>query len=205
MSKDEFIDLIDQARELGARKMIILGGEPMLYPHIFEMIRYIRSLDKEVELFTNGTNITRENAQELYATGVRVILKMNTFDEKLQDTLSGRKGAYAQIQEAFNNLKLAYKYKANMLDGEEFPDPMTDSSFTKFLTDEKFINAMQEMKNTALPLLSTTTDCFATQKNIRFKGTDVFDELFPVICCEDIVRCHEGGNLEQYINILKKL
>ncbi len=107
MSKDEFIDLINQARELGARKLIILGGEPMLYPYIFEMIRYIRSLDMEVELFTNGTNMTRENAQELYAIGVRVVLKMNTFDEKLQDTLSGRKGAYAQIHEAFNNLKLA--------------------------------------------------------------------------------------------------
>ena len=44
-------------------------------------------------------------ARTLLRQRVRVVLKMNTFDEKLQDTLSGRKGAYTQIHEAFNNLK----------------------------------------------------------------------------------------------------
>ena len=44
LSKHEFLDLINQARELGARKIIVLGGEPMLYPHIMEMIQYIRDL-----------------------------------------------------------------------------------------------------------------------------------------------------------------
>jgi radical SAM protein with 4Fe4S-binding SPASM domain len=107
LNQSEFLELINQARELGARKIIILGGEPMLYPYIVEMIQYIRGLDLDVELFTNGTNITREMAQMFYDLGVRVVLKMNTFEEKIQDMLSGRKGAYAQIQEAFNNLKRA--------------------------------------------------------------------------------------------------
>jgi radical SAM protein with 4Fe4S-binding SPASM domain len=107
LSKEELIDVINQAKDLGARKIIILGGEPMLYPHIMEMIRYIRTLDMEIELFTNGKNITRPVAQMLFDNGVRTVLKMNTFDESLQDTLSGRKGSYIQIQEAFKNLKLA--------------------------------------------------------------------------------------------------
>jgi radical SAM protein with 4Fe4S-binding SPASM domain len=107
LSKEEFIDVIHQARDLGARKIIILGGEPMLYPYIMEMIRYIRTLDLEIELFTNGANITPSVAQELFDNGVRAVLKMNTFDESLQDTLSGRKGSYIQIQEALKNLKQA--------------------------------------------------------------------------------------------------
>jgi radical SAM protein with 4Fe4S-binding SPASM domain len=107
MSKHEFLDLINQARELGARKIIVLGGEPMLYPPIVEMIQYIRGLGMDVELFTNGTNMTREMARTMYDLGVRVVLKMNTFEEKIQDMLSGRKGAHVQIHEAFNNLKLA--------------------------------------------------------------------------------------------------
>lgn len=107
LSKEEFIDVIHQARDLGARKIIILGGEPMLYPHIMEMIRYIRSLDLEIELFTNGTNITRSVAQELFDNGVRAVLKMNTFKESLQDTLSGHKGSAIIIQEALKNFKLA--------------------------------------------------------------------------------------------------
>jgi radical SAM protein with 4Fe4S-binding SPASM domain len=107
LNKDEFIGVISQARDLGARKIIILGGEPMLYPHILEMIGLIRGLGMEIELFTNGTNMTPDMAKTLYDNNIRVILKMNTFDESLQDTLSGRKGAYTQIQEALKNLKNA--------------------------------------------------------------------------------------------------
>ncbi len=107
LTREEFLDIIGQARELGARKIIILGGEPTLYPHLMEMVRHIRSLGMDVELFTNGANISPQLARELFENRVRVVLKMNTQDESLQDTLCGRKGAHTQIQEAFANLKLA--------------------------------------------------------------------------------------------------
>lgn len=107
MTTEEFRDVITQAKELGARKIIVLGGEPMLYPHILDMIRFIRGLDMDIELFTNGTGMSPEMAKIMYDLHVRVVLKMNTFDEKLQDTLSGRKGAYTQIHDAFKHLKEA--------------------------------------------------------------------------------------------------
>jgi len=107
LSVDEFKDVINQAGDMGARKIIILGGEPLLYPHLLEMIGFIRDKGMEIELFTNGTRVTPEMARALYEHDVRVVLKMNTFDESLQDTLSGRKGSYQLIQEALTNLKLA--------------------------------------------------------------------------------------------------
>lgn len=107
LTKEQFQDVITQAKELGARKIIVLGGEPMLYPDIMEMIGFIRNLDMEIELFTNGTGITPDMARTLFDHKVRVVLKMNSFDEKLQDMLSGRKGAYTQIHDAFTNLKQA--------------------------------------------------------------------------------------------------
>jgi radical SAM protein with 4Fe4S-binding SPASM domain len=105
LSVEEFKDVISQASDMGARKIIILGGEPLLYPNLMEMIAFIRGLGMEIELFTNGTKVTMEMAQALYDNDVRVVLKMNTFDESLQDTLSGRKGSYQLIQEALANLK----------------------------------------------------------------------------------------------------
>jgi radical SAM protein with 4Fe4S-binding SPASM domain len=105
LSVDEIRDLILQARDLGAKKIIILGGEPMIYPHIFDMLDFIRSQCLQIELFTNGTGIDPWTARRLCEQGIAVVLKMNTFDEKIQDMLSGRKGAYSQIHEAFNNLK----------------------------------------------------------------------------------------------------
>ncbi len=107
LTAQESRDAIRQAGELGARKIIILGGEPMLYPHIMEMIRFIKERSMEIELFTNGTNITRSAAKTLSDYGVVVVLKMNTMDENLQDIFSGRKGAYRHIREAFNNLRHA--------------------------------------------------------------------------------------------------
>lgn len=107
LTKEEIRDLILQARDLGARKIIILGGEPMLYPHIIEMVRFIRGQGFEIEMFTNGVNMTPSAAQVLFENRVVVVLKMNSFDEKIQDMLAGKKGAYKQIQETFNNLKHA--------------------------------------------------------------------------------------------------
>ncbi|MBI5056066.1 MAG: radical SAM protein [Nitrospirae bacterium] len=105
MTAGESRGVIQQAKDLGARKIIILGGEPMLYPHIMEMIGFIKGLDLDIELFTNGANMTQDSARILAENNVTVVLKMNTTDEKLQDILSGKKGAYRQIQAAFNILK----------------------------------------------------------------------------------------------------
>jgi radical SAM protein with 4Fe4S-binding SPASM domain len=107
LNRDELRDLILQARDLGARKIIILGGEPMLYEHLFEMIRFIKDRGMEIELFTNGANMTLAAARKLIKYGVVVVLKMNSFDDDVQDLLSGKKGASVQIRKAFENLKKA--------------------------------------------------------------------------------------------------
>jgi len=107
MTQEQFRDVLNQARELGVRTLVVLGGEPMLYPHLFEMLEFGRELGMSLEIFTNGTNMTLENASRLFRLGAVVALKMNSFDEKVQDILAGRRGAYSQIQAAFENLKSA--------------------------------------------------------------------------------------------------
>ena len=91
LTVDEIRDVILQAKDLGARKIIILGGEPMIYPHILEMLAFIKAEGLYIELFTNGTGIDASTALILRDYGVAVVLKMNTFEEKIQDMLSGKK------------------------------------------------------------------------------------------------------------------
>lgn len=43
-------------------------------------------------------------------------------------------------------LKRAYERKGNMIAGETFPDPMTDDSFQRFVKSEKFVKAVNELK-----------------------------------------------------------
>ena len=45
---------IRQAAELGARKVVILGGEPLLYPEQDRQIELLYSLGMGAEIFTNG-------------------------------------------------------------------------------------------------------------------------------------------------------
>ncbi len=107
LAPEEARFVIQQAKDLGARKIIVLGGEPLLYPALFEMISFMRGLDLEVEMFTNGSRITADNARWLYDHGVRVVLKYNSRDPTIQDMLAGRHGAHAVIAAAWDYLRAA--------------------------------------------------------------------------------------------------
>ncbi len=105
LTRDEIKDVILQAKEMGARKIIILGGEPSIYPHLVEMLHFIGENGLEVEMFTNGSGIDTKLARVLVEEKVRVVLKMNSQDESIQDSLAGKSGAYRMIQNALAVLK----------------------------------------------------------------------------------------------------
>jgi tetratricopeptide (TPR) repeat protein len=56
-------------------------------------------------------------------------------------------GELGDEDNAIKWLRLAFKHKANMIAGERFPNPETDSSFAKFRESEKFKKAVAEMKS----------------------------------------------------------
>ncbi len=59
--------------------------------------------------------------------------------------------AYAEMNDLDNaiiNLKRAFKYKENMIPGERIPNPATDDSFSRFLKNEKFRCALDELNST---------------------------------------------------------
>jgi len=107
LTAEEARDVLRQARDLGARTIVVLGGEPMIYPSIMEMLAFIRDLGMNAEIFTNGSRLTPENARKLAQLDVKVVLKFNTKDRELQNRLCGRDDAYDVISSAYANLKAA--------------------------------------------------------------------------------------------------
>ena len=107
MSVGEIKDVLLQAGELGARKIIILGGEPSIYPHLVEMLRFLGAHAFEVEIFTNGSGVTPALAAIMAEERVRVVVKMNSRNQSVQDRLAGKKGAFGIIDTAFRNLRQA--------------------------------------------------------------------------------------------------
>jgi tetratricopeptide (TPR) repeat protein len=55
-------------------------------------------------------------------------------------------GEMDNVDKAIDYLKLAFERKANVIPGEEMPDPATDSSFERFMKNEKFLKALKEIK-----------------------------------------------------------
>lgn len=102
---DELKSVISQAKELGAKKIILLGGgEPLMYHGLKEIIEYIGSEGLKQVLFTNGTLITRETASFLFQNKVSVVIKNNSLNPGTQDMLAGAKGAFKNIQKGLQHL-----------------------------------------------------------------------------------------------------
>jgi len=55
-------------------------------------------------------------------------------------------GEMGQMNESLEQLRLAYKRKANGIAGEGFPDPLKDDSFRKFVHKDEFVKAVREMQ-----------------------------------------------------------
>jgi hypothetical protein len=49
-------------------------------------------------------------------------------------------------EKCFETLDKAISFKSNMIQGEKFPDPMSDSSFKKYVDDSEFIKIVSKIK-----------------------------------------------------------
>ena len=104
----ELYSIIDQAALLGAQKIIVLGGgEPVLFADLFLVLDYILAKGMSADLFTNGTLVSREVAEQLFQRGIGVVIKQNSQQPEVQDLLAGQQGAYEKIQQGLKNLRRA--------------------------------------------------------------------------------------------------
>lgn len=108
LSLDEILSAADQALALGAQKIIVLGGgEPMVYPHIFDVLEHLHASGAAIELFTNATKIDARAAQELFRLGVAPVVKYNSNTAEVQDYMAGVPGIAPTIRAGLENLKAA--------------------------------------------------------------------------------------------------
>jgi hypothetical protein len=55
--------------------------------------------------------------------------------------------AMNDLDNAIKNLRLAFKYKANVIPGQQMPDPAGDDSFARFLSDPRFRKLLEEIRS----------------------------------------------------------
>jgi len=70
-----FKDLIKELKKIKTKIVLLTGeGEPLLHPHIEEMIEFIRKNSLEAEIMTNGYYLDREKIEFFKKVGIKKIL-----------------------------------------------------------------------------------------------------------------------------------
>ncbi len=70
MTMEIFQRVVDEAKSFINEADLFGGGEPLLNPHIFDMIAYAKAAGIHTRIHTNATLLTREKAQALLDSGL---------------------------------------------------------------------------------------------------------------------------------------
>jgi len=111
--------VIKQAKDLGLEKLTISGGEPTLYPKIYDLIKYSKSLEITTLLNTTGLNLDPEKILESGIDGITFSLESLdpeidkkirgiSYVPKILDTINKLKG---QLSININSLITQFNYK----------------------------------------------------------------------------------------------
>ncbi len=92
--------IIRQLRELGAKRIHLIEGEPLLHPDIIEIVKTITEQGMASELTTNGFLATESMARDLITAGLASVTISIDAPNEAHDRLRGIKGAFDKAIEA---------------------------------------------------------------------------------------------------------
>jgi SynChlorMet cassette radical SAM/SPASM protein ScmF len=100
-----FERVIAQARPLGLVGVKLTGGEPLLHPHLRELLAIVRREDLGLTVESNGLLLTRELAEDLASCkAAHVSVSMDGVDAATHDRIRGVPGSFAAATAAVEHL-----------------------------------------------------------------------------------------------------
>ncbi len=102
---DLFRSIIQQAKPLGLSGIKLTGGEPLLHPHIFKILKVIRSEGINLTVETNGILCTPELAKEIATCkNPLVSVSLDGADAEIHEWVRGVEGSFESALEGIRNL-----------------------------------------------------------------------------------------------------
>ncbi|HHX49898.1 MAG TPA: putative heme d1 biosynthesis radical SAM protein NirJ2 [Clostridia bacterium] len=106
LSTDEAKNLLEEIAGVGFKIMIFSGGEPLMRPDIFELVKFACSLGLRPVFGTNGTLINREVALRLKEAGTMGVgISLDSMDPARHDELRQYQGAWDQAVAGMDNCR----------------------------------------------------------------------------------------------------
>lgn len=117
MSLKEFEHVCDELASYGIKEIQLIGGEPFTIREdtLFAMLTYACSRFDFVELFFNGTMVSRKQLEWMKTNvpKIRIALSLHSFIESEQDKFTQTPGSYKKITSTLKDLKelgMTYRY-----------------------------------------------------------------------------------------------
>lgn len=108
MSLARFTEVADDLHRLGTRRLDLVGrGEPLLNPHVVEMITHAKRRGLTVTMISNGSRLTRDRAQALSASGLdayRLSLDAGSGETYAQVHVSESPASFGRIRDNLRGL-----------------------------------------------------------------------------------------------------
>jgi SynChlorMet cassette radical SAM/SPASM protein ScmF len=100
-----FKSIIDQAKPLGLAGVKLTGGEPLLHPHINEILEYIQAEDLRLTVETNGVLCTPELAKKMAAgKDTFVSVSLDGAEVETHEWVRGVTGCFEAALKGIQNL-----------------------------------------------------------------------------------------------------
>jgi cyclic pyranopterin phosphate synthase len=100
LSFEEITRLTRIIVRLGAVKLRLTGGEPLVRQQLETLVRQLNAIDgvEDIAMTTNAKLLTREKAQQLRDAGLkRVTISLDTLDETIFQQMNGKRGTVEEV------------------------------------------------------------------------------------------------------------
>jgi len=128
LSIKEISLIIRELKKIGIEKVQLIGGEPLLLPHLLDIILLLKKSGfDEIEIFTNATLMTDKLAYFFHKHSIKVALSLYSYDPRTHDKITQVKNSFKHLQNALIYLdrydvkyrisvvKMKYNYQTDLL------------------------------------------------------------------------------------------
>jgi MoaA/NifB/PqqE/SkfB family radical SAM enzyme len=113
LSLEKALEIVKEARSLGADTIAISGGEPLCSPHLTPVCKLAKTLGLRVFIYTAGSiienhllvpidNMLTQNFKRLHVD--RIIVNLQAATSELHDKITGRHGSYDNAMKSIRKL-----------------------------------------------------------------------------------------------------
>jgi radical SAM protein with 4Fe4S-binding SPASM domain len=102
--------LIDEASDLGAESLQLSGGDPLMYPHLEELISHTKARNPNIFVFMNsvGTGVSDSRAKKIIDAGLGAWnFSIDTMNDEIYNSLRGVPDALRDVMTAVDTVKRA--------------------------------------------------------------------------------------------------